>query len=331
MYRECLTWPEAGELQCRQKPRKRRLWRLQPLQNPRERWLALPSPLSKNPLILVQELAKAPKKRGPPRKAKDAAAPATASDAAPTGGVAANVSEPAPAPEVQEQFQSPDPPRKPTRRRKHANTQDDSLDALLEPFYYGKSLTDPINTARDKWNLLPAFLKVKGLVKQHIDSYNYFLDVELKKIVKANEYVYSDADDKFFLRYTDIRVLEPNRLDEDDLRHHKSSVTPNECRLRDMTYAAPIVVDIEYRRGNQRIKRTGIRIGRMPIMLRSSRCVLSGKSERQMSLLNECPIDPGGYFIVRGQEKVILVQEQMSKNRVIVEAAKDIIQASVTR
>ena len=33
----------------------------------------------------------------------------------------------------------------------------------------------------------------------------------------------------------------------------------------------------------------------------------------------------------RGQEKVILVQEQLSKNRVIVEAAKDIVQASVTR
>lgn len=44
----------------------------------------------------------------------------------------------------------------------------------------------------------------------------------------------------------------------------------------------------------------------------------------------ECPLDPGGYFIVRGQEKVILVQEQMSKNRVIVEQFKGIIQASVT-
>lgn len=35
---------------------------------------------------------------------------------------------------------------------------------------------------------------------------------------------------------------------------------------------------------------------------------------------NECPLDPGGYFVVKGTEKVILVQEQMSKNRIIVEA-----------
>jgi len=98
-----------------------------------------------------------------------------------------------------------------------------------------------------------------------------------------------------------------------------------------MTYAAPIVVDIKYRRGQQLVKRKDIRIGRLPIMLRSNRCVLSGRSERDMGLLNECSVDPGGYFIVRGQEKVILVQEQLSKNRVIVESFKGIIQASVTR
>ena len=51
-----------------------------------------------------------------------------------------------------------------------------------------------------------------------------------------------------------------------------------------------------------------------------------------MAKLNECPLDPGGYFIVNGTEKVILVQEQLSKNRIIVEAdeKKAIVQASVT-
>lgn len=80
------------------------------------------------------------------------------------------------------------------------NRKVDPFDALLEPFYYNKSLTDPINTARDKWNLLPAFLKVKGLVKQHIDSYNYFIEVQLKKIVESSSTIYSDADASFFLR-----------------------------------------------------------------------------------------------------------------------------------
>ena len=100
-----------------------------------------------------------------------------------------------------------------------------------------------------------------------------------------------------------------------------------------MTYAAPILVDITYRCGSQNLQRRGVCIGRLPIMLRSTNCVLSSKSDREMSMLNECPLDPGGYFIVNGTEKVILVQEQLSKNRVIVEAdpKKDIVQASVTR
>ncbi len=112
-----------------------------------------------------------------------------------------------------------------------------------------------------------------------------------------------------------------------------SPITPNECRLRDMTYTAPVFVNIEYIRGKQKVRRNNIPIGRLPVMLRSSKCVLTGRSGSEMASLNECPLDPGGYFIVNGTEKVILVQEQLSKNRVIVEAdpKKGIVQASVTR
>jgi DNA-directed RNA polymerase III subunit RPC2 len=51
-----------------------------------------------------------------------------------------------------------------------------------------------------------------------------------------------------------------------------------------------------------------------------------------MEEMNECPLDPGGYFIIGGTEKVILIQEQLSKNRIIVEADEknNIISASVT-
>lgn len=77
------------------------------------------------------------------------------------------------------------------------------FEALLEPFYYDKHLTDPINTERDKWNLLPAFLKVKGLVKQHIDSYNYFVEVQLRKIVQSSAEIRSDIDPKFYIKYVE--------------------------------------------------------------------------------------------------------------------------------
>ncbi|KFA61168.1 hypothetical protein S40285_02206 [Stachybotrys chlorohalonatus IBT 40285] len=174
---------------------------------------------------------------------------------------------------------------------------DDGFEALLEPFYNGKKLTDPISTKEDKFQLLPAFLKVKGLVKQ----------------------------------FTDIRVERPCRQDFNESKS-RNPVTPMECRLRDMTYAAPIYVDIVYIRDKQRIIKKNVPLGRLPIMLRSSKCRLSGANNDQMELMNECPLDPGGYFIINGTEKVILIQEQLSKNRVIVEADEKnrIITASVT-
>ena len=67
-------------------------------------------------------------------------------------------------------------------------------------------------------------------------------------------------------------------------------------------------------------------------MLRSSNCCLNGKNEEELAKMNECPLDPGGYFIVKGTEKVILIQEQLSKNRIIVDTdKKGQVCASVTR
>ncbi|KAM5171926.1 LOW QUALITY PROTEIN: DNA-directed RNA polymerase III subunit RPC2 [Mantella aurantiaca] len=191
-----------------------------------------------------------------------------------------------------------------------------------------QQLIAPVDTVEEKWKLLPAFLKVKGLVKQHIDSFNYFINVEIKKIMKANEKVTSDADPMWYLKYLNIYVGVP---DVEESFNVTRPVSPHECRLRDMTYSAPITVDIEYTRGSQRIIRNALPIGRMPIMLRSSNCVLTGKTPAEFAKLNECPLDPGGYFIVKGVEKVILIQEQLSKNRIIVEAdRKGTVGASVT-
>lgn len=63
-----------------------------------------------------------------------------------------------------------------------------------------KRLTSPIKTVEDKYELLPAFLKVRGLVKQHIDSFNYFIDHEIKKIVEANQKLIIDSDPNFYLK-----------------------------------------------------------------------------------------------------------------------------------
>lgn len=96
-----------------------------------------------------------------------------------------------------------------------------------------------------------------------------------------------------------------------------------ECRKRSLTYSAPIFVDIKYTLGDKIMMKRNLRIGQLPIMLHSSKCVLRNKTPAELAKMQECLYDPGGYFIVRGAEKVLLMQEQMSKNRLLLDINDD--------
>lgn len=50
-------------------------------------------------------------------------------------------------------------------------------------------------------------------------------------------------------------------------------------------------------------------------MLRSDYCNLSGKSERDLCDLGECPYDQGGYFVINGSEKVLIAQVRTHTHR----------------
>ena len=198
---------------------------------------------------------------------------------------------------------------------------------------FGSSKTPddaPVGALKDKWRLLPHFLKLRSLMRQHIDSFDHFVNIELKKIVQSESAreIRSEHDPNFYLRYTDCWIGEPS-VEEDS--YAVSQATPFQCRLRDCTYSAPIYVNVRYTRGRQIVVKRKVMIGRMPIMLRSEKCILRNKTERELAALKECPYDPGGYFIIKGVEKVILIQEQLSKNRVILEQDnKGDISASIT-
>ncbi|KAL6518573.1 DNA-directed RNA polymerase III subunit 2 [Orobanche gracilis] len=196
-----------------------------------------------------------------------------------------------------------------------------------------QAISAPVTNAVDKFHLVPEFLKVRGLMKQHLDSFNYFVRTHIKKIVQANDLVTCREDPSIYLRYKDVRIGKPSVM----IAGVSDQLTPQLCRLSDMTYAAPIYVNIEYITGSHGTKATQIKedkdvlIGRMPIMLRSCCCVLYGKDEQELAKYGECPLDPGGYFVVKGTEKVILIQEQLSNNRIIIDSdKKGCVQASVT-
>lgn len=91
-------------------------------------------------------------------------------------------------------------------------------------------------------------------------------------------------------RCTERRCLKPHspRMQAQVTNYIETKITD-----RDTTYAGSIYIDIEYVRGKQVVTKRGLDVGRMPIMLRSSKCNLRDASAEEMVKMNECPLDPG--------------------------------------
>jgi DNA-directed RNA polymerase II subunit RPB2 len=101
---------------------------------------------------------------------------------------------------------------------------------------------------------------------------------------------------------------------------------PNDARLRNLTYASPLFVDvrvsttyIDHTKGSQRTTRVrlfpNVHLGKIPVMVGSRYCLLHDQKHIHPSSLGECAEDLGGYFIIQGGERVIISQERMSENR----------------
>ncbi|KAK1904743.1 DNA-directed RNA polymerase II subunit RPB2 [Dissostichus eleginoides] len=124
-----------------------------------------------------------------------------------------------------------------------------------------------------------------------------------------------DEPPRYLLKFEQIYLSKPTHWERDGA---PSPMMPNEARLRNLTYT--IIKEGEDQLQTQHQKTF---IGKIPIMLRSTYCLLSGLTDRDLCELNECPLDPGGYFIINGSEKVLIAQEKMATNTVYVFAKKD--------
>ena len=103
---------------------------------------------------------------------------------------------------------------------------------------------------------------------------------------------------------------------------------PNDARLRNLTYASPLTVDVKVtttRTDNQDGRKAthqrifpNAHLGKIPVMVGSRLCLLKDQKHVAPLDLGECPEDVGGYFIVGGGERAIISQERMSENRPVV-------------
>jgi DNA-directed RNA polymerase II subunit RPB2 len=125
------------------------------------------------------------------------------------------------------------------------------------------------------------------------------------------------------LEFEKISIRKPTIFENNGAIH---PMMPNDARLRNLTYAAPLNVDvkvtttfIDHTRGS--IRESNVRVfpnvhlGKIPVMVGSKYCLLHDQKHIHPSTLGECAEDVGGYFIIQGGERAMISMERMSENR----------------
>jgi DNA-directed RNA polymerase II subunit RPB2 len=174
------------------------------------------------------------------------------------------------------------------------------------------------------WIVISAYFEEKGLVRQQLDSFDEFIQMNVQRIVEDSpqidlqgeaQHAHGELENppRFSLKFEQIYLSKPTHWEKDG---SPCPMMPNEARLRNLTYSAPLYVDITKtveRDGEDPVETHHAKtvIGKIPIMLRSTYCLLNGMTDRDLTELNECPLDPGGYFIINGSEKVLLPRSQV--------------------
>jgi DNA-directed RNA polymerase subunit B len=196
----------------------------------------------------------------------------------------------------------------------------------------------------DRSVLSKAYLKRKKIAQHQLDSFNYFLDEGMQKVIDEQSQIETSisGDDengrkyKLAVNFGKISVGIPKSREADG---SSEEIFPSQARLRNLKYAAPVYLDMQivrrYENDEIEVEREekGVEIGELPIMLKSKRCNLS-KEVREEKIgrklsdeeyedwlkkeAGEDPLDPGGYYIINGSEHVIITLEDLAPNTIFV-------------
>jgi DNA-directed RNA polymerase beta subunit len=169
--------------------------------------------------------------------------------------------------------------------------------------------------------LIKGFEKEREWVKYQIDSFNRFIDFGLQRIINEVGMVrVTQEREDLKLKFGEVEVEKPVVSEADGSTR---MIYPNEARIRNLTYMAPIFVNIIPVFNGVTEKTERVHVGDLPIMVRSKVCNLSELDERELIEVGEDPSDPGGYFIVNGTERVLVLIEEITSNKPIFERTDD--------
>jgi len=168
-------------------------------------------------------------------------------------------------------------------------------------------------------DIIKNYFKDYSLVESNINSFNNFLDKQLQKIIdEISEIVPTiipQEFENFKIKFNKIEVGRPEITEADG---SKRMIYPMEARLRKLTYSAPIYMEVATYINDIQRELFTIQVGRMPIMLRSKYCHLAGLKREELVKRGEDPADTGGYFILNGNERVLITVEDLASNKFFV-------------
>ena len=163
--------------------------------------------------------------------------------------------------------------------------------------------------------VMESYLKTTSISQQQIDSYNRFITTGLNKIVEAQSLIEPDVSN-FAIKLGSIRLEQPIIIESDS---STKRVLPNEALARNLTYAAPMYLTyVPVISGIEKADAMGeAYVGELPVMVKSNLCYTKNMTEQQLVKEGEDPDDPGGYFIIKGTERVLVGIEDLAPNRMI--------------
>lgn len=173
------------------------------------------------------------------------------------------------------------------------------------------------------------------LVRHQLESYNDCINRQIPQTIQMFNpvWVRSDKDilpdsDKYSLEveitFTNLKLYPPQIYENNGAT---KLMMPNEAKLRNVAYASNMTIDINityHIRDSIDIDKPRtvtsvipkVSIGKFPIMVKSSICVLTQNTHINPVSVGECAFDHGGYFIIKGSEKTVLQQERAAQNMV---------------
>ena len=198
------------------------------------------------------------------------------------------------------------------------------------------SKNDDFDWENKTWDVIDTFFKQDNiLIEHHLNSFNYFMNNQLQSIVKEKEFnpikifnkdTWNDDlqlyTETYQIEFGKIYISKPVLYDSPN-----KPMYPYEARLRKLTYGANLYIDIHHKTvkidpntGEQEnIPYPALEkypCGRLPIMVGSKYCVLSEQNNMTKMEMGEGIYDYGGYFIVKGSEKIIISQEKKCENKI---------------